>query len=453
MTDLILRDYQVADITRLRNAYSHGMKAVIYQLATGGGKTVVFSHVVKGAVAKGRRVLVLVHRRELIKQASAKLTDLGVAHGIMAAGQDRDHDAQVIIASIQTVANRTLPDFGLIVIDEAHHARATTWQRLIASQADAKILGVTATPAPTDGRGLGVEHGGLFDAIVCGPMMSTLVAAGHLVPTRCLVPGRTIDTTGLRKVAGDFAGGEALAERASVVTGDAIREYRTHCTGRSAIAFCVTVAHAEQTAAAFRDAGFRSECVHGGTPKDERDALIASLGNGGIDVLTSCEIISEGLDVPSVGAVILLRPTASLIMCLQQIGRGMRPAPGKDCLIVLDHAGNTVRHGAPEEDRIWSLAGVEKTPAVRAPANPETKGFGKPREIIEVDGVLVERTAAQAAASRWASMSLGAFKRHPRTNEQIIAFGWAHGYKPGWAFYFRKDQAVRFGHGAVEDAA
>src|SRR5215831_10890215 len=129
---LTLRPYQATDIERVRDAFRQGAKAPIYQLSTGGGKTVVFAHVVLAAIAKGTRVLVLAHRRELIKQASAKLSWLGVPHGIIAADLDRDHDAQVIVASIQTVARRlgTLPQFGLIIIDEAHHAVASTWSKL-----------------------------------------------------------------------------------------------------------------------------------------------------------------------------------------------------------------------------------------------------------------------------------------------------------------------------------
>jgi DNA repair protein RadD len=447
-----LRDYQVADITRLRNAYSWDNRAVLYQLATGGGKTVVFSHIVAGAVAKGRRVGVFVHRRELVKQASDKLTACGVAHGVIAAGLERDTDAAVIVCSIQTVAARGVKVLGkldFLVLDEAHHARATTWAAVLEAFPTAKVLGVTATPARTDGKGLGKTWGGLFDAIVCGPTMSTLVAAGHLAPCKVYVPGRTIDTSGLRKVAGDWAAGEELARRATVVTGDAIAEYRAKAPGCSAIAFCVTVAHAEDVARQFRLAGYRAACVHGGTPKDERDAAIAALGAArdapeALDVLTSCDLISEGLDVPSVGAVILLRPTGSLILCLQQIGRGMRPKAGGAPLVVLDHAGNTNRHGLPEDDREWTLDGVVKTEVVRKPPNPETKGFGVPREVEYVDGELVEATSKAARTARWQNMTYGQFKSVWRTEAQVREFASVKGYKRGFAWHFLREQPERF---------
>ena len=443
---LELRDYQADDVRKLRNCYSWGNRAVCYQLPTGGGKTVVFSYIVSGAVAKGRKVAVVVHRRELVSQASAKLTWAGVPHGIQARGLDRDHDEPVQVMSIQTIINRldALPQFGLIVLDECHHCRAATWAKFLASQPDAHILGVSATPARLDGKGLGKAWDGPFDALVTGPTMQTLIDAGHLAPTRCFVPARRIDTSGLRKVAGDFAAGDELAKRASVVTGDAVAEFTEKAAGKSAIAFCVTVEHAEDVARTFAEAGYRTACVHGATPKDERDAMITGLGDGSLDVLTSCEVISEGLDVPSVGCVILLRPTGSLTIYLQQVGRGMRPKAGGEPLIILDHAANSVRHGLPEDERLWTLDGVVKVAAPRKPADPETVGMGVPREIVQVDGVLVEAGKGDALA-RWREMSYAQFKKHPRTEQQIRDFGRAKGYKPGFAWAFSREQRERFG--------
>ena len=445
---LTLRDYQTTDIDRLRAAYGAGARAPLYQLATGGGKTVVFSHVIASAAAKGRKVGVFVHRRELISQASAKLAWCGVPHGIIAAGLDRDHDLPVQVLSIQSAVNRTIPQFDFVVIDEAHHAAAETWHALLKGQTKAKLLGVTATPARTDGAGLGVECGGLFDAIVCGPTMEQLVEAGHLAPCKVFIPPQQIDTTGLRKVGGDWAAGEEMAKRAVIVTGDAIAHYRKHAAGKSAIAFCVTVAHAEHVAAEFAAAGYRAACVHGKTPKPERDDLIAGLGDGRLDVLTSCDLISEGLDVPSVGAVILLRPTGSLILALQQIGRGMRPKSDGGPLIVLDHAGNTLRHGLPEEDRTWTLAGTEKVTRAPAVVNEDGVNLGRPRVIEHVAGELVEAESDKQARARWARVSLGQFRKAPRSPQQIRAFGKVKGYKKGWAFYYAREQAERFGHGA-----
>ena len=490
---LVLRPYQERDIQRMRNCYSHGMKAPIYQLSTGGGKTVVFSSVISSAVAKGRRVLVLTHRRELIKQASAKLSWCGVPHGVMAAGQDRDHDSPVIVASIQTLARRidSLPQFDLVVIDECHHAVAGTWSKLLAAQqaGGAKLLGVTATPARLDGKGLGVHVGGHFDAIVTGPSMQELIDAGYLARCKVLLPAVAIDTNGVRKIAGDFDAGE-LEQRADGATGNAVEEFAKLPAGSTAIAFCATVRHAERVAEAFRAAGFRSVCVHGGMSKDDRDAAIADLGTGAVQVLTSCELISEGLDVPSVSCVILLRPTQSLTMCRQQIGRGMRPKADGSPLIVLDHARNCLTHGLPTDDIDWTLDGIEKGPARTPPEpwacmacealnsvarqecsvcgapkpwrcrcgcrNPVTAdscqlcGGARPtRRILEAEAV-GEMAEYNPKTDRFAAilrLSYGRLLSKPRSEAELQAYATDRGYKRGWVHHRLQEQAVKFGHG------
>ena len=487
MTELTLRPYQRADIEKLRDQFRQGKTAPLYQLSTGGGKTVVFGDIVRSAAAKGTRVLVLAHRRELVKQASDKLTWAGVAHGIIAAGLDRDHGAQVLVASIQTVARRlaTLPQCGLIVLDECHHAVASTWDALLKSQPGAKLLGVTATPQRLDGKGLGKHCGGHFDAIVCGPTMQELVDGGYLAPTKVFIPAAVIDTKGLRTIAGDYDEHQ-LEERAAGVTGDAVAEFAKLPEGTTAMAFCVTVKHAEDVARAFQDAGYRAVAVHGGMPKDERDAAIAGLQDGTTQVLTSCEIISEGVDVPSVGCVILLRPTKSLTMCLQQIGRGMRPKADGSHLTVLDHARNCVEHGLPTEDREWTLDGQRKTPGtvippqpwaclacnhLNPPARPTCAECGaakpwacrecgcrnhasedrcaecgarrpSPRAILEMDDApMVEFTPAKPdPLAKFARMSFRTLMSQPRTEAELRAYAQARGYKPGWVYYRLQEQ-------------
>jgi DNA repair protein RadD len=270
-----------------------------------------------------------------------------VMHGIIAAGFEPSPAEPVQVASVQSLVGRLdalVQCFDFIVIDECHHTPAATWRAIFAKQPKAKKLGVTATPARLDGKGLGVKHGGIFDAIVCGPPIAELIEDGYLARVRCFVPNVVVDTERLRTKLGDYemSGLAAVSDRAAI-TGDAVEQYRKRADHRSAIAFCVTVTHARHVAEGFRAAGYRSDCVHGDQPTPERDRLIAGLGSGEIEVLTSCEIISEGLDIPAVGAVILLRPTKSLTVYLQQIGRGMRPAPGKDALVVLDHGGTDCR--------------------------------------------------------------------------------------------------------------
>jgi superfamily II DNA or RNA helicase len=238
-----------------------------------------------------------------------------------------------------------------------------------------------------------------------------------------------------------------------------VAHYAKHTPGQAAIVFSPSVAHAEAMAAAFRAAGWRAVAASGQTEERQRDAAIAGLGTGAVQVLCSCDLISEGLDVPAVGAVILMRPTKSLALFLQQVGRGLRPAPGKTHLTVLDHAGNTLRHGPPDMPREWSLNGrpkkeQEKAPPARqcpecyavhapAPVCPEC-GFVYPvtrREIAHVDGELAEVTAEMAA--KWGKhIPLSHVLRNAR-DQDLAAIAKARGYKPGWVFYARQARAAR----------
>jgi superfamily II DNA or RNA helicase len=463
VTPIELRPYQAELIDQLRESYRAGHHAPLLQLATAGGKTIVFSEMARRAQGKGSRVLIVVHRRELIRQAAGKLSLAGVPHGIIASGFPASLDAPVQIGGVQTLARRfhTLPVFDLIVFDEAHHCRASQWAQLIESQLAAKFLGVTATPARLDGRGLGIHCGGAFDDLICGPAISELVRDGWLSPARYFVPEQQADTDGLRVQAGDWLPAE-LAKRVDrkAITGDAVAKYRTLANHQPAIAFCVTVEHAEHVAEQFRAAGYRAASVDGRMGRRERDRLIAGLGNGEIEVLASCDLISEGLDVPALGAVILLRPTKSLVLHMQQIGRGMRPSPGKSELVVIDHVDNIRRHGRPDIERLWSLDGIEKPeaktlvricPACEA-ANPpdaeecENCGFEFPRfggrraPPEQIPGDLAELSPSRIAAIR--AMPYRQVVNSRLTKAELAAYAEHRGYKPGWVWHRLRDQQV-----------
>lgn len=461
-----LRPYQQSMVERTRAAYASGARSPLVVAPTGAGKTIFFSYVASSTVARGRRVLVLCHRRELIRQASRKLTETGVQHGIIAPGHTATRDL-VQVASVQTLGRRLndpryeAPD--LIVIDEAHHAVAGQWATIVAAYPNARLLGVTATPERLDGKGLGIEAGGCFDALVMGPTVGELIEGGFLTPTRVFAPAEAPDLSGVRTRGGDFdASALADAMAKPQLVGDAVAHYQRHAAGQPAILFSPSVAHADAMAEAFRAAGFRAVAASGATEASKRDAAIAGLATGAVQVLCSCDLISEGLDVPAVSAVILLRPTKSLGLYLQQVGRGLRPAEGKTHLIVLDHAGNTLRHGPPEMPREWSLAGRPRKPkaeqdeapparqcpecfAVHAPAPtcPEC-GFAYPtkaREIEHVAGELLDVTDTMAA--RWGKhIPLSKVLRDAR-DEDLAAVARARGYKPGWVFHMRQQREAR----------
>lgn len=407
-----LRDYQEACISGIRDAYRSGRRAPLLVSPTGSGKTVMFAHISHGAARKGNRVMILVHRSELVDQTSETLRKLGVNHGIIAAGRTPDRSHPVQVASVQTIVRR-LAFFrpSLIIIDEAHHGTAGSWRKVIDSNPQARILGVTATPERLDGRGLGE----VFDEIIMGPEVSWLIDKGHLSRPSYYAPPQVADLSALHIRGGDFAKDElALAIDNRAIIGDAVQHYARICRGLPAVAFCASIAHAEHVAEQLNASGFRASVLDGTLDRETRRERVRMLADGRLQVLTSCDIINEGFDLPVVTAAILLRPTMSLGLHLQQIGRVLRPATGKDRAIILDHVGNLARHGFAEDEREWTLTGKRKgkkssksedepsinvrqcpdcfachPPAPRCPECGHVYQFSK-REIEHVEGELVE---------------------------------------------------------------
>lgn len=365
-----LRDYQQLGVSDIRNAYRAGKKAPLYVAPTGSGKTVLFAYISDGTSRKGNTVLILVHRQELVDQTSRTLNAFGVPHGIIAAGRTPDRTHAVQIASVQTLVRRL--DFfrpALIIIDEAHHGTAGSWRKVLDHNPQARVLGVTATPERLDGRGLKE----VFDILIRGPEVKDLIRAGHLAPPVYYAPPQSADLSHLHVRGGDFDKGEiAAAMDKAAITGDAVEHYRRICNGVPAVAFCASIKHAQHVAEQFQAAGYRAGTIDGNMDRDARREIVRSLGDGRLNVLTSCEIINEGFDLPIVTAAILLRPTLSLSVHLQQIGRVLRPSPevGKTKAVILDHVGNLARHGLAEDMREWSLEG-RKRKAKKSKDEPE----------------------------------------------------------------------------------
>lgn len=434
-----LRPYQQQLVNEIRGQYQLGRKSVLAVLSTGGGKTYIFSYIAQQASVKGNRVLILVHRAELLDQASRSLHTMGVAHGLIQAGRGMDLSHAVQIASVQTLARRLhlLPRdfFQLLVVDEAHHTSAGTWAKVIEHFHAAKLLGVTATPIRSDGRGLG-EH---YQAMVEGPSAQQLTDAGFLAAAKVLAPPG-FDSTGLRKRMGDFDPREA-EQRVGTIMGDCLGHYRKHLPRQTAIAFCCSVAHAEAVADLFQRNGIAAASIDGTMDAAQRRELLQRLAVGDLKVLTSCALIGEGVDVPSVGGCILLRPTASVALHLQMIGRCLRPQPGKRA-VVLDHVGNTLRLGHHLEPRDWTLDGIRKRDREQAPSVkvcPQCFATSasavqvcgecghvfapqERRELQQVDGELVEVAVAKRREQSSA-----------RDLEALRELAQQRGYKRGWA--------------------
>jgi superfamily II DNA or RNA helicase len=457
LTLITLRRYQSEGVEAIKRAYLDGFKAPLYVLPTGGGKSVLFSAIAESSQRRGKRVLILAHRVELVDQIVTTLQSFDVSPDIIAAGYQRRagrfraSNNAVAVASVQTLVRRLgeYPSPTLIICDEAHHcAGGNSWSAVMRQYPTAKVLGVTATPCRLDGRGLAAH----FDKLIEGPTQRQLIDEGYLVRARIFAPP-TIDTSGLLVRAGDFKIEQADAlVNAPSITGDAFSHYQQHANGLPALAFCTSVEHAKHVAEKFRKEGVAAVALSGETDREIRRMAVADFRNGKIRVLASCDLFSEGFDVPGAHVGIMLRPTASVGLFLQQVGRILRPAPDKQHAILLDHVGNTRRHGMPEETREWSLTmdgtrkkkkepGVRVCPKCFAASSARASQCGecghifeiKPRqELDERPGELQEITAEEIARRR-ERQSQGRTK----ALHDLVRLGHQRGYKDaeGWALH------------------
>jgi superfamily II DNA or RNA helicase len=444
---IALRPYQQQLVNDIRLQYQMGRQSVLTVLPTGGGKTYIFSYIAHQSSIKGNRVLILVHRSELLDQASRSLRTMGVRHGLIQAGRSMDLSHAVQVASVQTLARRLhlLPRdfFQLLVVDEAHHTTAGTWAKVTAHFNVAKLLGVVRS----SGEGLGDGHGGFFTSMVLGPTAQWLTDHGFLAPARVLAPPG-FDATGLRKRMGDFDAKQA-EQRTTSIHGDCLSHYRKHLAGQTAIAFCCSVAHAEAVADLFNRHGISAASIDGSMDAGRRRRLLGDLGDGRLKVLTSCSLIGEGVDVPSVAGCILLRPTASVALHLQMIGRCLRPQDGKTA-VVLDHVANTLRLGHHLEDREWTLEGERKSrdreaaPSCKVCPRCFSTSLSTARVCAECGHVFapVERRELQTVEGELVELAAAARERKreqgsAQSLEQLIQLGRTRGYKnpTAWAKY------------------
>jgi superfamily II DNA or RNA helicase len=305
------------------------------------------------------------------------------------------------------------------------------------------------------GAGLGKQVGGFFDTMVLGPGIQDLITSGYLSAPITFAPPVRADLKGIRMMNGDYERHELnLRMDKEKITGDAVDHYRRICPGQPAIAFCVSISHAEHVAEKFNAAGIRAAMISGAMDNRAREFRIKALGNGQIKVLTSCEIISEGTDIPIVAAAILLRPTKSTGLYIQQCGRALRVFPGKKNTYILDHVGNAHRFGLIDDPRTWTLDADPRRKnnqgeiAVRLRSCPKcytvfsiykmvcpqcgTATIKQERQIDEVEGTLeqIDRENFQKEMARRDAMKERA---SANTYEALERLARQRGYKPGWA--------------------
>ena len=389
---MILRPYQRRASNELVRIIMIGGNPILV-LPTGGGKTVIFVDIAGGAAASDRHVGIFVHREELLDQVHAALEEAGIPHGLVADGEDVTSH-RVHIASISTVDARLrasdaatiawLKHLNLAILDECHHVVADQWMRVILAMPQASKMGTTATPWRLDGRGLG----DVFNAAVRGPTPSQLVDDGWLAPLHVFAPPEIVGTSGIKKIGGDLALGQLQQlMNDNALTAQAIAFYMKKCfrpeTGSWAptLVFTTGLEHIGNFVALAAGVGLRCKGIDGTIARTPRRDLIKGLRTGELELLASCEIANEGTDIPGAAAGLMLRPSESTGLILQQDGRIARPiwtdgfdpntataderkanmaAAGKPAGLILDFVGNTAKHGMPDSDRPWSLEGGVK---------------------------------------------------------------------------------------------
>lgn len=454
-----IRPYQDKIIAQAR-AYLREVPRVLIQAPTGAGKTALTASMLGTAASRGHRSFFICHRAELVEQAANTFSQVGISYGIIAAGARPDPLAPVQIASIDTLKNRLdkVRPPALVVWDECHHIAAAGWSRVMDAYPQARHVGLTATPWRLDGTGLG-QH---FTRMVKGPSVAWLIEQGYLSPYRAFAPSHP-ELGNVHTRAGDYVQTE-LAEvmGASAIVGDAVSHYRRLAAGKRAVAFCVSVKHSQHVAQEFRSAGFVAYHLDGTTSREERRAALQAFRAGQIQVLCNVDLFGEGFDLPAIEAAILLRPTKSLSLYLQQVGRALRIFPGKQHAIILDHANNIATHGLPDDEREWSLADREKRkkgkdddePHFAIRQCPKCYATHRPAPVCSACGHVYEQTGRKVEEVAGELHEIDpAIARRTRLEEQsrarslddLIALAKARGYKnpAAWAGHIMTARMAR----------
>lgn len=438
-----LRAYQSDLVERVRKAWREGYRSPCIVLGCGGGKSCIVAEIARRTTENGKSVLFIVHRIELVDQIKKTFEEWGVDMSLCTIGM------------VQTITRHIgrVPPPALIITDENHHCLAESYMRIYKAFPHAYKVGVTATPVRLNGDGLGDVN----DRLIEGVSTKWLIENRYLAPYEYFSPS-VADLTGLRTSHGEFVSADIaklLVKKG--VFGDVISCYKKLASGKKAICYCATVDHSQRMAEAFAEAGISAAHIDGTTPAAQREQIISGFRSGEIMILCNVDLISEGFDVPDCECAILLRPTKSLTLYIQQSMRCMRYKEGKRAVII-DHVGNYARHGLPDEDRKWSL---EKKPhGTREKADEKEKCrqcpecfftfsideakdkkvcpncgyvFPNPREVKEEPGKLIKIESFKLALSG---------PEKCRSYEELLAYAKERGYKPGWAYYQAKAKGL-----------
>ena len=470
----MLREYQVQAVQDLRTAVANGCRAPLLQMATGLGKTIVACEAIRSAVAKGKRALVLVPRRQLAYQTAEKLESFDVPHGIIMSGESPSIMPDVQIASVQTLYRRCfedgepvqssfygkgmpLPPADLIVIDESHANCSSMAKQILAQYPSAIRIGMTATPCRSDGKGLGEIH----DTIVSGPSVRWAMDNGYLSELRYFGPSEW-DVSEVKVTAGDYNQkqlGQAVNQPKLV--GDVVENWERIAPDRTTVVFAVDRKHARALHEAFSEAGHVAEYIDGQTDNDDRHGIFERLESGQSRVLCSVAVVDMGWDMPAASCAILARPTKSLARYLQAVGRILRPAPNKPNAILIDHTGAVRELGFVDDEFQWTLDGSDKAerkstdggPAdVTTVTCPQCKTVIKPAPQCPECGCEMKAQSKRAIEAKQAELEEIARKESDKTRREwsmdekrrffgeLRGIAQARGYKDGWCVNAYKER-------------
>ena len=450
-----LRDYQAEIINKIQNSMLTGHRRIIVQSPPRTGKTVVMSEIARRATVKNRRVLFLIHRKEVLEQANATFKEQGVDFDLLTSGM------------VQTLTRRVdkLDAPHIILVDEAHHVLSKSYRRILDKFKDAYVLLFTATPVR-----LGREQlDQVADDIVLGKSIKELTAAGFLAPFRYYQPPAGFNQSELKlSSTGDYTNKSITSALQSCLYGDLVSHYKRLAAGKQAVCYCHSIDAAKHAAAEFNKNGIAAAEVDGTTPRSERDELVKKFRAGVIKVMVNVNLFTEGVDLPDVDAVILARPTSSLSLYLQFAMRCLNPRRGK-VAVIIDHANNVEKFGYPDSERNWLQ--LVKTGA-KTRKNAETDNFNivtcetcfavlesrtikagtcpycdalikqkrpdKPVALID----LVEAARNEIASKKTDDYHQLKTVSELHTMKELQAYAKLHGYKKGWCYYIAKRKGI-----------
>lgn len=445
---IVLREDQEDVRAKLRVALRSNRSVLTYA-PTGFGKTVLTSALIKILFDASKRVIFAVHRQDLITQTAKTFEKFGIPFSYIAAGHHFNPYHRVFIASIPTLKNR-LGKFpaDYLFVDEAHLSMSAGWKAVVDHYKASKtrIIGLTGSPERLDGKPLGDA----WDTMVLGPSPRWLIERGHLSRYRAFAPAG-VDLSGVHTRGGDYVASEIdelMAGRA--VLAGAVRHWRKYAAGKRTIAFTPSIARAEQLAAEFCANGISAVSIDGNTPREDRTRYFNAFADGEIEVITSVNLFCEGFDLAAqvdrdvtVEAVLLYRPTQSLALHLQQVGRALRKKP--EPAIILDLVGNLARLGLPDDDREWSLAGrAKKTAEVKVAQCPDCFASHSPAPVCPECGHAYAELKREAGEGRvideiegeLEEIDLNAVRQQRKTEqakakslEDLISLATSRGYK------------------------